>query len=385
MVFAYTYTMTLAKGAIVGLVVIGSVFAHALVAEDLPQIEVYRSGENGYHSYRIPGLCVTAKGTLLAFAEGRRHSAGDSGDIDLLLRRSFDNGKTWQKTQVIANFGEDTVSDPAVIGERKSGTILLLFCSNPGRISEKEIVESGLEGGRTVWITRSADDGASWSKLAEITASVKAPGWTWYATGPGNGIQLRSGRLVVSCNHIRKDSRAMHSHVIYSDDRGQTWRIGGTAEEKTNESAVVELRDGSLLLNMRSYHGGNRRAIARSRDGGLTWSAVQLDPALIEPVCQASLIRAVSPGTKADGRLLFSNPADTTRVRMTVRLSLDDGKTWPIARLIHEGPSGYSSLAAWRDGAIGLLYERGRKDYRETITFARFPIAWLKQAAGPAR
>ncbi|MBI1896760.1 MAG: exo-alpha-sialidase [Acidobacteria bacterium] len=345
----------------------------------LSQIEVFRSGENGYHTYRIPALITTKKGTLLAFCEGRRNSSSDTGDIDLLLKRSFDNGQSWTEAQVIADFGGDTIGNPAPVVERKTGTIVLLLTRNPGEMKEHQIVDSADESTRTVWISRSTDDGASWSPAEEITSSVKRPDWTWYATGPGNGIQLRSGRLVIPCDHNRQGTRARHSHVIYSEDGGRSWKIGGSAEEKTNESAVVELRDGSLLLNMRSYHGQNRRAIAHSRDGGLTWSSVQLDQALIEPVCQASLITAVPPGKRSDGRLLFSNPAGVRRVRMTVRLSYDDGKSWPVAKVVHEGPSAYSSLAVLRDRTIGLLYERGEASAYERITFARFSLQWLAQ------
>ena len=309
--------------------------------------------------------------------EGRRNSGSDSGDIDLLLKRSFDRGKTWTKTQVLADFGGDTIGNPAPVVEQKTGTILLLLTRNPGGVVEKQIIDSSVEASRTVWIARSTDDGATWTPPEEITASVKRPDWTWYATGPGNGIQLRSGRLVIPCDHIQKGSQERHSHVIYSDDRGKSWNIGGMANDKTNESAVVELREGSLLLNMRSYHGRNRREIAHSRDGGLTWSKSEPDPALIEPVCQASLIGAVRAGKNGDGRLLFSNPADTRRVRMTVRLSPDDGKTWPAAKVLHPGPAAYSSLSVLRNGTIGILYERGAKSPYERITFARFPLAWL--------
>jgi sialidase-1 len=349
---------------------------------ELAQLDVFRSGEDGYHTYRIPALITTKKGTLLAFCEGRRNAASDSGDIDLLLKRSFDRGKTWTKTHVLADFGGDTIGNPAPVLDQKTGAILLLLTRNPGNVVEKQIVDSSVEASRTVWIARSADDGATWTPPEEITATVKRPDWSWYATGPGNGIQLRSGRLLIPCDHIQKGSRERHSHVIYSDDRGKSWSIGGIADDKTNESAVAELRDGSLLLNMRSYHGRNRREIAFSRDGGLTWSNSEPDAALIEPVCQASLICAVRAGKKSDGRLLFSNPADTKRMRMTVRLSSDDGKTWPVAKVLHPGPAAYSSLTVLRDGTIGILYERGDKSSYERITFARFPLAWLTDGNG---
>jgi sialidase-1 len=340
------------------------------------QQEVFTAGEGGYHTYRIPALIVSRKGTLLAFCEGRKNSASDTGNIDLLLKRSFDNGATWAPVQTVADFGDDTIGNPAPVVERRSGDIILLLTSNPGPAAEKDIIARKPVGARTVWITRSRDDGATWSKPVEITSSVKRPDWTWYATGPGNGIQLRSGRLVIACDHNDGGGKR-YSHVIYSDDGGINWKIGGIAEEKTNESAVVETRDGGLLLNMRSYHGKNRRAVERSRDGGMTWSALTLDDTLIEPVCQASLIAAVRPGKKPDGRLLFSNPAATTRTRMTVRLSPDDGKTWTAERVLHEGPAAYSSLAILREGRVGLLYERGEKRAYEKITFAVFDLSWL--------
>ncbi|MBI3698377.1 MAG: exo-alpha-sialidase [Acidobacteria bacterium] len=337
----------------------------------LTQIELFRAGEDGYFAYRIPSLITTKKGTLLAFCEGRKNSRSDTGDIDLVLRRSFDNGKTWTPAQVVADHDEDTVGNPCPVVDRRTGVIWLLLTQNPGQMTQKQIMASEPGATRTVWVTRSADDGATWASPVEITSAVKDPEWTWYATGPGIGIQLRSGRLVIPCDHARKGTGARHSHVIYSDDYGRSWKIGGVLGPGTNECQLAELRDGSLLINMRSYAGKNRRAIARSRDGGLTWSQVTLDEALIEPVCQASFLRFTR------NALLFSNPADVQRVKMTVRLSYDEGRTWPVAKLLHAGPSGYSSLAALRDSTIGCLYERGERQYSEKITFARFNTSWL--------
>jgi sialidase-1 len=342
--------------------------AAALFAARAPsQLDVFRSGEGGYHSYRIPALIASSKGTLLAFCEGRRNSGADTGDIDVLLRRSIDGGKTWAAVQKVADMGEDTVGNPTPVIERKTGAILLLLTSNPGSVTERQTSPRD----RTVWITRSTDDGATWSAPAEITAQVKRPEWTWYATGPGNGIQLRSGRLIIPCDHNTADG-GRFSHVIYSDDGGATWKIGGIAAEKTNESAIVELKNGELLFNMRSYHGKNRRAVQRSQDGGLTWSPLALDENLIEPVCQASMV------TDSKGRVLFSNPAATTRTRMTVRLSSDGGRTWAAAQVLHEGPAAYSSLAMLHGGEIGLLYELGEAKPYERIAFARFDTAWLE-------
>jgi sialidase-1 len=336
---------------------------------DAAQVDVYRAGEGGYHSYRIPALVVTKKGTLLAFCEGRRNSGADSGNIDVVLRRGFDGGKTWGPVQIVADAGDDTIGNPTPVIERETGTILLLLTRNPSGVAERDVGEHD----RTVWITRSADDGATWTALREITDQVKRPGWTWYATGPGNGIQLRSGRLTVPCDHnVGRTER--HSHIIYSDDRGATWKIGGIADEKTNEAAVVELPNRELVLNMRSYHGKNRRAVQRSRDAGLTWSPLVFDPALIEPVCQASMIAA--------GKLvLFSNPAAVTRTRMSVRLSRDGARTWMPPLVIWEGPSAYSSLAMLHRGTVGLLYELGATGPYERIAFIALPVSKISHTA----
>lgn len=341
----------------------------------LEQTVVFRAGEDGYNTYRIPALIVTKKVTLLAFCEGRRYSRSDTGDIDLVVKRSSDQGRSWSRAIRIADFGADTVGNPAPVLDRRTGAIWLLLTSNHGQDTEKQIRTRTGKDTRRVWVSSSRDDGRSWAPPREITASVKPAAWTWYATGPGNGIQLASGRLMIPCDHDDSDG-LRYSHVIYSDDGGQNWKLGGSAGPMCNGSAVVELSDGALLLNMRSYHGKNRRAVAVSRDGGLSWSEPVLDETLVEPVCQASLIRF---GRRRRSVLLFSNPAATRRVNMTVRLSRDQGKSWPVARTIHAGPSAYSNLAELKGGLVGLLYEKGEQDPYETITFARFPLSWLER------
>ena len=344
----------------------------------IKQSTVYKAKDDRYFSHRIPALLVTSKGTLLAFCEARSGSASDSTPTDLVLRRSLDNGKTWTAAQVVAHFPGFTVGNPTPVEDRKTGVIWLLMTANPAGVTEKEIDEASPKGARTVWITHSSDDGLHWAGAREITASTKKPNWTWYATGPGNGIQLTDGRLVIPCDHKVARTHAFYSHVIYSDDDGKTWKIGGSAGPETNESAIVQLADSSLLLNMRSYAGKRQRAIALSHDGGLTWGPVRLNPALIEPVCQASMVRYTLAREAGKNRLLFSNPADTAhRDRMTVRLSYDEGNTWPVSRLVYAGPAAYSSLAVLRDGTIGLLYERGTANAYEEIEFAHFNLRWL--------
>jgi len=342
-------------------------FAKAAVT---PPTDLFVSGTGAYHTYRIPSLIPSKKGTLLAFCEGRRAGGGDSGDIDILLRRSTDHGRTWSEPVTIVDMGADTVGNPCPVVDSKTGTIFLLLTSNPGNVTERQIIdqqitEQSVPQTRQVWIVSSGDDGVTWSKPREITESVKDPAWTWYATGPGVGIQLRGGRLVIPCDHVQAGTKEMYSHCIFSDDNGRTWRHGGRTSGKTNECQVAELRDGSLLLNMRSYAGQNRRAMARSSDGGVTWGAVELDPALVEPVCQASLLRV---GTW----LLFSNPASLKRENLTVRVSRDDGKTWPFRLVLEPGPAAYSCLAQVSRATFACLYERGAKTPYERISLAFF-------------
>lgn len=345
------------------------------VEEEPSKQAVFTAGEGGYHTYRIPSLIVTKKGTLLAFCEGRKTGRGDAGDIDLVLRRSRDGGKTWDGPQVVWDDGANTCGNPCPVVDQETGTICLLLTHNLGKDTEAKIVGGTSEGSRTAWVSKSTDDGVTWTKPVEITKDVKKPDWTWYATGPGIGIQTKSGRLVIPCDSKSDKGKVRESHVIYSDDRGATWKLGGVVGPGCNESQVAELDDGTLLLNMRSYMGNNRRLIATSKDGGLTFTKPVEDQALIEPVCQASLISV--PGEK--NRLLFSNPASLKREKMTVRLSRDGGKTWPVSQLLHDGPAAYSCLAVLPDGQIACLYERGAKSPYETITFARFPAAWLEK------
>jgi sialidase-1 len=342
-------------------------------------IEVFVAGEGGYHTYRIPSAIVTPKGTVLAFAEGRRGGTGDAGDIDLVLRRSQDGGRTWTPMQVIGDNGPNTFGNPCPVIDRRTGTIWLLTTQNRGTDREKDIIAGTSEGSRTVWVMRSEDDGVTWSAPVEITASVKAADWTWYATGPGVGIQTASGRLVIPANHAEAKTGIHRSHLFFSDDGGKSWTLGASSDAGTNESQVVELADGRLLLNMRNHppKPENFRMIAASADGGRTLSEAKPDPMLIEPPAQASLLRLSTAKAQDRDRLLFANPASKARERMTVRLSYDEGQTWPIARVLHEGPAAYSSLAVLPDRTIGVLFERGDRTPYERITFARFSLAWI--------
>jgi sialidase-1 len=351
---------------------------------------LFVSGTEGYHTYRIPSLVVTMKGTLLAFCEGRKHGRGDTGDIDLIVRRSTDHGASWGPQQIVWDDGPNTCGNPCPVVDRDTGVVWLLLTHNVGADREPEIIEQKSQGTRTVWVSHSGDDGLTWSKPEEITATTKRPDWTWYATGPGAGIQMQygpfQGRLLVPCDHIEAKTKRYYSHVIYSDDHGRTWRLGGrTPQDQVNECEVAELPGGRLLLNMRNYDRSQRtRRVSLSDDGGATWGPVAADPTLIEPICQASLRRYAWPGDGRQSILLFSNPASQTkREKMTVRLSRDEGKSWPIAKMLHAGPSAYSCLAVLANGTIGCLYEAGEKSPYETIVLARFSIEWLASPPTP--
>jgi sialidase-1 len=375
------------RGALGLVITAAALWPAPAVADDLEVFSVYAAGEEGYHTYRIPAIVETAKHTLLAFCEGRRDGQGDSGQIDTLLKRSSDGGETWSAFQVVAHAPGYTLGNPAPVVDRNTGTVWLLLTRNRADQHEAEILNGTAEP-RTVWITHSADDGVTWAAPVEITASTSASDWRWYATGPGHGIQLQSGRLLIPCNHSKdKTWDTWHSHVIYSDDAGKTWQRGGIHESKTNESTVVELADGRLYQNMRNYRKTHRRAVAHSADGGLTWSAVKDDPALVDPVCQASSVRYSLASEGGVNRILFSNPGSTKREKMTIRMSLDEGETWPVSRVVFEGPSAYSDLVVLHDGRIGCLFEQGLESPYERITFARFPLGWLTQSGEtqPAR
>jgi len=343
-------------------------------------VDVFVAGDGGYHTYRIPSVIANAKGQLLAFAEGRKSGAADSGDIDIVLKRSGDGGRTWSALEVIGDNGVDSFSNPCPVIDPASGRLLLLTTRNIGTDKEADILAGRSKGSPRVWMLRSDDDGATWSVPVEITDSTKRANWTWYAVGPGIGIRTRAGRVVVPANHAVAGSGIHRSHVIYSDDWGKSWHIGGSSVDGTNESQVVQLADGRLMLNMRNHPpkaDGNHRMVAISEDVGATWRPATPDAALVEPPAQASLLRLTDARTRGRNRLLFSNPASAKRERMTVRLSYDEGATWPVSRVLHAGPAAYSTLVALPDSRIGVLFERGDTRAYERITFAAFGLDWL--------
>jgi sialidase-1 len=371
---------TLMRNLGLGLLLTGLVVS-AADAQDLMTSVPFTKGQEGYFAYRIPSLIVSTKGTLLLFCEGRKTSLSDDGDNDLLLRRSTDGGRTWGPIQLVHEEGGDaviTIGNPCPVIDRTTGTIWLTMNRKNAR----------------VLVTQSTDDGATWSAVKDITQQASQDDWGWYALGPGVGIQIEHGphrgRLVIPANHrlTRDRSGPSTSHVVYSDDHGQTWQLGGNVGLHSNECQVAEVLSSAkseLLINARNHWArsgmklelAGKRIVSRSGDGGQTWSEPAFDDALIEPACQASLIRYAWP-EQGKSVLLFSNPASTSsRSRMTVRASYDEGKTWPSSKLIDAGPGAYSCLARLSDGRIGLVYERG-SGYKD-LAFVSFTLDWLSQ------
>ena len=355
----------------------------AEVAGAITQRDVFVSGTQGYHTYRIPALLVTRAGTILAFCEGRVNDAGDHGSIHLLLRRSEDQGRSWSEQQVVWEDGPNTCGNPCPVEDSSTGTIWLPANWNrPGGISEEYFNDYDT---RYVHMLSSQDDGRTWSRPGDITGQVKRENWAWYGTGPCSGIELQRGRhrgrLLIPCCHteVGKGDRPMFSHVIYSDDHGKSWRRGGRTEEGCSEAQVAELKDGRIMMNIRHYPPVSDRAaycrrVSVSEDGGDSWSAVQHEQNQPEPYegCQGSIIRSRRGTADSADDLWFSNPASSagTRERMTVKKSGDDGATWSSVAVLHDGPAAYSSLATLADGRIACLYEGGTEDAYEKITFA---------------
>lgn len=304
---------------------------------------LFKNHVDGYGVYRIPTIIKTKSGKLLAFCEGRQ-SLFDHGNIDLVMKSSLDDGKTWSKLQVLWNEASNTCGNPSPVIDEKTGDVIVLATLNNDK----------------VFVLRSKNEGESWETPVDITSSIKENDWRWYATGPVHAIQLRNnmykGRIVVPCNHTLASDSRHQSHVIYSDDNGQTWKKSESISAKgTDECTVVELNDGSVMLNMRnSDRTFSSRKVSKSIDGGNTWSNAAFDSTLIEPICQGSLFRF-------GDAILFANPMHKSqRKNLTIHTSSNEGKLWIKHQTIHKGKSAYSDLINLNNGDILCLYETGK-------------------------
>ncbi|MFI5688554.1 exo-alpha-sialidase [Streptomyces sp. NPDC051636] len=360
----------------------------------------YVSGAGGYDTYRIPAVVTTRSGILLAFAEGRRNSAGDTGDIDVVLRRSTDGGCTWGPLRVVAAGNGDTRGNPAPVVDPRTGAVVLLTSYNSGAVTEAQIMRGEVtpERSRRVFVQRSRDDGRHFTPPRDITAAVKPKGWRWYATGPGHAVALtrgpHRGRLVVPANHSAappagspdtgQEARYYGAHAIHSDDGGHTWELGFVDDsydgaENANESTAAQLPDGRLYVNSRDQNGtspGNRLD-SYSSDGGQTLDrpyAVQ--PALDDvPVVQGSVLQLTH------GPLLFSGPSvPTARRAPAIWRSTDGGATFTKALTLSDQRAAYSDLVQVGPGTAGILYETGATGTYDTIEFRRLDLSQLDRA-----
>ncbi len=347
------------------------------------------------YGYRIPSLVTSHSGTLLAFAE-RRVGLHDHAQNDIVLKRSFNNGKSWRNIQIIADFGKKSLNDPlAVVLE--SGRILLMFNMYPYGVHSRnsgwiQMADNGYDGPRNTrsFITWSDNDGESWAEPKEITKMVR-PSDRISAGSPGIAIQLKRGKFkgriiwpLYLTRKINENERDWTNAVAWSDDEGETWRLSNDIQQKGhtgngNEAQVVELSDGSLLFVVRNQ-GGYYRKVATSSDGGLKWTNMRLDFGLPGTPCQGSLLRHSWP-EDGESMIVQAGPANKyARNQGTVKISIDEGKTWQYSREIEQDFFAYSCLTKQNNGNIGLLYEAKR--YRE-ILFVSLSADWIKQGDEP--
>lgn len=354
-------------------------------------VDLFDNERDGFTSVRIPAIAALGGGRVLAFAVGRT-KVSDWSASKILLRTSDDMGATWTPARVVVEHGDAVVDNPVPIVDKARGCVHLLYQTNYNRC----------------FYTRSTDGGRTFAPPVDITATFERyrpryP-WTVIAPGPGHAIVLDSGRLVVPVWMAAGEGRAHHPSciaTIYSDDGGATWLPGEIVHDhdeflpNPSEMMAVQLRDGRVMLNIRNESPRYRRAVAYSPDGAGQWTPVTFDEALYEPICCAGLVR-MTPSDGADGDVLvFTNPAghpgeqpfngkNMPRTNLTVRLSYDDGQSWPFSRSIEPGVAGYSDVAA-ADGYVYCLYEHGQASEKHLhprgIRLARFTLAWAKGEA----
>lgn len=353
----------------------------------------YVSGEGGYAQYRIPAVVRTPRGTLLAFAEGRHTTTGDSGDIDVVLRRSSDGGCTWDALRVVTDGRGDTRGNPAPVVDPRSGQVVLVTSYNDGSVSEAQIMRGQVTEAqsRRVYVQRSGDDGRHFTGPHEITAHVKPSGWRWYATGPGHAVALtrgpHRGRLVVAADHSAapragsadtgREAKYYGGHAIYSDDGGLSWHLGFvddsyTGHDNANETTAAQLPDGRLYFNARDQNGSSpgNRLEAWSSDGGETLDAAYtVQPTLARvPVVEGSVLQLGG----VDEPLLFSAPSvPTARRSMALWASTDEGITFGRLRTLSDHKAAYSDLVQVDRRTVGVLYETGTRTAYDTIEFRR--------------
>ena len=354
-------------------------------------VKLEQAGEAGVHTYRIPAMTVARDGTLVVAFDARNQSAGDlPGDIDILVRRSSDLGRTWSAAQRVVDFaGGIGGGDASLLTDRDTGRIFLFYAYAPPGVgmfksnSDRDPASVRTQHPHMIW---SDDEGRTWDGPRNLIADIKPEGARGMFATSGHGIQLSAyspapGRLLQPYAWLDGNG-AMHAGNAYSDDHGKTWRMGPSIGRGLDENKAVELADGRVMQNIRAFRDRTSRLVATSRDGGITFDGAVPDATLVDPRNNADIIRVhpdAAPAAHDARMLLFSNTANAgRRVDLTVRLSCDSGQTWPVARVLHPGPAMYSTMVRLPDGTFGIFYENGNG---EGMTFARFNLAWLGWSA----
>ncbi|MFB9292607.1 sialidase family protein [Persicitalea jodogahamensis] len=359
---------------------------------------VFENGQDGYQCYRIPAIVAAPNGDLLAFAEARRNDCGDFGDVDMVLRRSTDHGKSWGKLELVVDYGDNQAGNPAPVFDLTDPTFpkgrLFLFY-NTGTAHEADVRKG--KAVREVWYKTSTDNGKTWSDAVNITLQTSRPNaptanpaytfkedWRSYANTPGHALQIQNGpykgRIFVAANHSagppQEHFRDYAAHAFYSDDHGKTFKLTPNLDYAGgNEATAAETSDGSLLFNFRNQSGDAKyRLQGFTKNAGESWDEVRVMKDLPDPVCQGSIIDYQPK--KGQHVLLFSNAnSQTKRENLTVRISTDDGQTWSAGKVIYPGPVAYSDLVVQKNSDLGVLYE---KDGYKRIAYARFGYEWLE-------
>ena len=386
-------------------VLVSGTFVSPVLADEpfFEETDVFVTG--GRANYRIPSLVVSKDGTILAFANRRVDTVVDGApETDLVLRRSLDNGKTWLPIQDLFAREGWGGSIGNAIKDDTTGMIMVTYYRNPGTDTAKTQAKKNKEEAGA-FIARSADSGETWihKKLIRKPNDM-SKGACAHGSGPGITLQFgpKKGRLLMPAYFVtkggkgggdvaaRQEYRKKHFYncAIYSDDHGRTWKTSGPVQAGTDESCLAETSSGEIYLNSRTNLLDYKRRAAWSHDGGETFTDFGMEPALIEHAwgCNASIVRYPESLPNGKSLFIFSNPANipNKRIRMTVRLSFDEGKTWPVSKLINEGHSAYSALAVSPDGTIYCFYEAGKDKLisvsqmkYDKMVLARFNLAWV--------
>ena len=342
----------------------------------LEHVNVYTSGEDGYRIYRIPAIETALDGTLLAFAEARKYGGSDPGygqqDIDLVLKRSTDGGRTWSPMQIIEDPGELwSAANPTTVVDRQTGQVWVIYLrSQPERSTATS--RPGTDDMQTLART-SSDHGLSWSEpldLTQVARDYQDATWPASVVGPGGAIQMRNGRLVAPVWKVAPYG----VFAIFSDDHGRSWQRGALVPggQGGNEDQLVELADGRLLLDIRQS-GGPHRWLATSDDGGQTWSAPRPGETVTPVACAIERLTLQAAGDDRN-RILWTGPQGPGRKTLVARISDDEGQTFPIQQVIADEPAAYSDLTLLPDKSAGVLWERGNYRY---ITFTRLSLDFL--------